>query len=452
MVLSIRRRFVLLLLAFFSLRRCFGEDRITFSTPINDSETLLCKSGTFRFGFFTPVNSTTRLRYVGIWYDKIPIQTVIWVANKDTPVNDTSGVISISDDGNLVVTDGRNRLLWSTNVTVSVPPNATWFQLLDTGNLRLQDNRNNGEILWESFTHPYNSFMPRMNLGTNVRPGDNLKLTSWRSDQDPSTGDYTAGLAPFTFPELLIWKNNVPQWRSGPWNGQVFIGLPDMDSLLFLDGFNLNSDNQGTVSMSYSNDSFMYHFNLDPDGAIYQRDWSTSMRRWRVGARFPSTACDAYGRCGPYGICHPRENPPCKCVKGFVPRNNTEWNGGNWSNGCVRKAPLRCERQSNNVSSNGGGGGGKGDVFLKLQKMKVPNSAERSLANAQACPNVCLDNCSCTAYAYDRGVGCMLWSGGLVDMQSFLGSGIDLNIRLAESELSESNISSSLTCFLLHSI
>ncbi|KAJ4895614.1 G-type lectin S-receptor-like serine/threonine-protein kinase [Raphanus sativus] len=303
-------------------------------------------------------------------------------------------------------------------VTVPVAPNATWVQLMDNGNLRLQDNRNNGEILWESFKHPYKySFLQRMTLGTSNTTGENLKLTSWRSYVDPSTGNYTAGLASFsfpelTFPELLIWKNSVPIWRSGQWNGQVFIGLPDVDSLLFLDGFNLINDNQGTFSMSFANDSFI---------------------GWRIGVRFPSTDCDAFGRCGPYGICNSREDPACKCVKGFVPRNNTEWNARNWSNGCVRKALLRCERQRD-VSSNGGGGG-KGDGFLKLQKMKVPINAEQSLANVQACPKQCSDNCSCTAYAYDRGIGCMLWSGDLVDMQSFLGSGIDLYIRVAHSEL-----------------
>ena len=174
--------FVLLLLlaAFscFSLRLCFGEDRLTFSTPIKDSEskTLLCKKGIFRFGFFTPANSTSRLRYVGIWYDKIPVQTVVWVANRDAPINDTSGVVSISDDGNLVVTDGRNSLLWSTNVTVPVAPNDTWIQLMENGNLRLQDNRNNGEILWESFKHPYSSMLPRMSLGLNNGTGENTGL------------------------------------------------------------------------------------------------------------------------------------------------------------------------------------------------------------------------------------------------------------------------------------
>ena len=438
LLLNTRRRFVIVLLlatlSCFSVRLCFGQDRITFTTPINDTDSLLSQSGVFRFGFFTPVNSTTRLRYVGIWYDKIPKQTVVWVANKDTPINDASGVVSISKDGNLVITDGRNRLLWSTNVTLTMAPNAAWIQLMDTGNLALQDSQNNGEILWESFKHPYNSFLPTMTLGTNKRTGENLKLTSWRSYQDPSTGNYTAGLAPLTFPELtfpelLIWKNNVPVWRSGPWNGQVFIGLPDVDSLLFLDGFNLINDKQGTFSMSFANDSFMYHFNLDPDGVIYQKDWSTSLRDWRIGAMFPSTYCDAYGICGPNGSCSSREDPPCECVKGFVPRNSTEWNARNWSNGCVRKGQLRCERQSN--------GGGKGDVFVRLQKMKVPVNAVQSDANEQDCPKQCKDNCSCTAYAFDRGIGCMLWSGNLVDMQSSLRTGIDLYIRLPHFELSE---------------
>ncbi|KAL0757762.1 hypothetical protein Bca101_095430 [Brassica carinata] len=430
-LLNARRHIVLLLLAAFScfsVRLCFGEDRITtFSTPIKDSDTLLSKSGIFRFGFFTPVNSFAHLRYVGIWYDKVPVQTVVWVANKDTPINNTSGVVSISEDGNLVVKDGLNRRhVWSTNVTVTVDPNATWLQLMDDGNLRLQDSR---DIVWESFKHNYNTLLPRMNLMTNLKTGENLGLTSWKSYVDPSTGNYTVSLVPFPFPELLIKNNNVTKWRSGPWNGQVFIGLPDMDTLLNIDGLNLNNDNQGMVSLTYANDSFMYHITLDPNGAIYQRDWRTSMNDWRVGVRFPSTDCDSYSRCGPYGSCNPGEDPQCKCVKGFVPRNNTEWSGGNWIHGCVRRAPLRCQRLRNS------GGGGKEYGFLKLEKMKVPVNVEPYLADEEACPKVCLDNCSCTAYAYDQGIGCMLWSGDLVDMQSFLGSGIDLYIRLAHSEL-----------------
>ncbi|XP_013601918.1 PREDICTED: G-type lectin S-receptor-like serine/threonine-protein kinase At1g11330 isoform X1 [Brassica oleracea var. oleracea] len=430
-IVLIRRCFLVLLLlatfSCFSLKLCFGQDSITFSTPVKDSETLLCKNGIFRFGFFTPVNSTGHLRYVGIWYAKVPVQTVVWVANKDAPIHDTSGVISISGKGNLVVKDGLNRLIWSTNVTLPLAPipNATWVQLTDNGNLRLQENRNKGEILWESFKHPYNSFLAKMIIGTSNRTGENLKLTSWRSYTDPSTGNYTAGISLFPFRELMIWKSNVTIWRSGPWNGQIFVGLEDEVALLFLDGYNIISDNnEGTFTVSYATDSPMYHMNLDPDGLLYIRSWSTSKRAWEIGNTIPTTTCDVYGRCGPFASCSVKEVPVCKCVNGFVPRNSTEWNRGIFTNGCARRVPLKC-----NVS-----GGGNGDGFSKMQKMKVPANAEQTLANEEACPKVCLDNCSCTAYAYDQGIGCMLWSGNLVDMQSSLRSGIvDLNIRVANS-------------------
>ncbi|XP_033134451.1 G-type lectin S-receptor-like serine/threonine-protein kinase At1g11330 [Brassica rapa] len=217
-----------------------------------------------------------------------------------------------------------------------------------------------------------------------------------------------------------------PVWRSGPWNGQIFIGLPDSISLLFLDGFNVSNDNQGTFLISYATDSFMHHFNLDPDGALYMRSWNTSTRAWTVDAIIPSTTCDAYNRCGPFASCGLQEVPPCKCVKGYVPRNSTEWNRGIFTNECVRRVPLKC-----NVST---GGGGKEDGFFKMQKMKLPANVEKSVANEKDCPKVCLENCSCIAYAYDRGIGCMLWSGSLVDMQSLLGSGIDLYIRVSHSE------------------
>ncbi|KAJ4895617.1 G-type lectin S-receptor-like serine/threonine-protein kinase [Raphanus sativus] len=429
MVILLNRRCFLVLILFatfscFFLKLCFGEDRITFTTPIKDSETLLSNNGIFRFGFFTPVNSTGHLRYVGIWYAKVPVQTVVWVANKDTPINDSSGVVSISDDGNLVVTNGRNHLLWSTNVALPVAPNAAWVQLTDNGNLRLQENRNKGEILWESFEHPYNSFLAAMTIGKSNRTGENLKVTSWKSYTDPSAGNYTAGISLSPFRELMIWRSNVTIWRSGPWNGQIFVGLEDEVALLFLDGYNIISDdNEGTFTVSYATDSPMYHMNLDPDGVLYIRSWSTTTRAWEIGTTIPTTACDAYGTCGPFASCSSKEVPICNCVEGFVPRNKTERSGGSWSSECLRSIPLQCR-----VST---GGGGKGDVFSKMQKMKVPANAEQSVATEKDCPNVCLDNCSCTAYAYDQGIGCMLWSGDLVDMQSSLRSGIDLFIRLA---------------------
>ncbi|GMP74979.1 hypothetical protein CsSME_00032218 [Camellia sinensis var. sinensis] len=49
--------------------------------------------------------------------------------------------------------------------------------------------------------------------------------------------------------------------------------------------------------------------------------------------------------------------------------------------------------------------------------MKVPVFIEWSPVLANDCENQCLKNCSCTTYAYYKGIGCMLWSGTLIDIQ-----------------------------------
>jgi hypothetical protein len=47
-------------------------------------------------------------------------QTVVWVANRETPLkNSSTGIFKIADGGNLVVFDGNaSTPLWSTNVSM----------------------------------------------------------------------------------------------------------------------------------------------------------------------------------------------------------------------------------------------------------------------------------------------------------------------------------------------
>ncbi|KAK1556174.1 hypothetical protein Q3G72_000038 [Acer saccharum] len=114
--------------------------------------------------------------------------------------------------------------------------------------------------------------------------------------------------------------------------------------------------------------------------------------------------------------------PICSCLRGFEPKTVQEWNRGNWTSGCVRKSPLQCEVK-------------KEDGFLKLGTMKLPYFVERSSVSVVNCREYCLNNCSCIAYAYDDGIGCMTWTGSLIDLQKFSIGGADLYIRLAHSEL-----------------
>ena len=65
-----------------------------------------------------------------------------WVANRDNPINDTSGVLSIDVHGNLVLhVKDRNQPIWSTNITSKSSNNSTVAQLLDSGNLQLVLNK-----------------------------------------------------------------------------------------------------------------------------------------------------------------------------------------------------------------------------------------------------------------------------------------------------------------------
>lgn len=139
-----------------------------------------------------------------------------------------------------------------------------------------------------------------------------------------------------------------------------------------------------------------------------------------------SNVCETYGRCGQFGSCDSLGSTTCTCLQGFYPRNNQEWDSGNWTSGCLRRAPLSCEQGNN----------GTIDGFLKLQTMKVRGYTRRWSGPQDQCEGQCLGNCSCLAYAYDSGIGCMFWDGALIDLQKFQGgSGSDLYIRVSKSEL-----------------
>ncbi|XWS58027.1 hypothetical protein CRYUN_Cryun09bG0223700 [Craigia yunnanensis] len=402
-------------------------DTITTSKSITDPEAITSSNGVFRLGFFSLANSTDR--YVGIWYNNksIPEESVIWTANRNKPLKDASGVIMISEDGNIVISNGQKEILWSSNVRNSALLNVS-AQVLDSGNLVLQDNTTaDGVSLWESFQQPSNVFMPTMKISTNVITGEKVQLTSWKSSSDPANGSFSLGLEPLNNAQAFIWNNTRPYWRSGPWNGQIFTGLPNMDSFV-LDGINLVDDNEGTfyVTFSFSDTSYLSYYILDPQGNLVERYWDDEKGDWNSWS-ISETEC-IYGKCGAFGSCDSQKPSVCSCLRGFEPKNMDEWNRGNWTSGCVRIKPLQCELINNGSES------AKEDMFLKLESMKVPDFAERSDHPNEECKDQCLNNCSCIAYGYDAGIGCMSWSKDLIDIQKFSSRGVDLYIRLDRSE------------------
>ena len=95
------------------LRTSITLDTITPTQSIRDGDTSASARRRFQMGFFSPDNSKSR--YVGIWYT-ISSGTVVWVANRDTPLNDHSGVLKVTD-GVVILLNSTNSTVWSSNTS-----------------------------------------------------------------------------------------------------------------------------------------------------------------------------------------------------------------------------------------------------------------------------------------------------------------------------------------------
>ncbi|XP_059292826.1 G-type lectin S-receptor-like serine/threonine-protein kinase At1g61390 isoform X3 [Lycium ferocissimum] len=363
-------------------------DTILQSQKLLVGETLTSASQVFELGFFTPANSDKR--YLGIWFKNITPLKVVWVANRENPlkVSDSAASLSISKNGNLILLDGTQNVIWSSSV--SVPTNNTVeVVLLNSGNLVLKDNVS-GQCFFESFDYPCDTFLPGMKIGFNKKTGERWLLSSWQKENDPSPGNFSIGISEQLPPQFFIWNKSTPYYRTGEWNGLKFIG------------------------------------------SVQVVQWTDGDPTWDVYAKMVHAPCDIYNTCGPSAVCSKNKLPICSCLRGFVPRSNDEWSKGNWTGGCVRRTKLLCQPKGNSTSS----GVAQQDAFLKFSGLKLPDlAAIFHLDSASECERLCLKNCSCTAYAYVAGIRCMVWSGDLLDMQDYSYAGEDLFLRLAYSEL-----------------
>ncbi|KAL6198036.1 hypothetical protein ACLB2K_027828 [Fragaria x ananassa] len=408
-----------------------GVYNVTSSQPLAQGHTLVSPSQVFELGFFSPNSSA--FMYVGLWHKSIFPRKYIWVANREHPlaVIDTLDTLRISRNGNLELVDGKQSSVWSTNVSVSTTGLAA--VLLDNGTFVLKDDL--GSDLWQSFDYPSDTLLPNMMLGFDSNTGIWNLLTSWKGQNDPSTGAFSFGLSAQMPTQAFIWKNgSTPHWRSGPWDKSKFVGVPEMDTE-YLSGFTLNDNvKQGTRYFSYSlYDKTLAFMDISSDGVL-QLMISENGENWGLNWAAPVNTCEIYGACGPYGFCKASDPLVCKCLKGFIPKSAEEWSKRIWTGGCVRQTKLSCERQTNTSVSTVG----KKDEFWKMVNSKIPDFHEymASLSDDvnEDCKAQCLSDCSCLAYAYVVNIGCLVWSKDLIDIQEFISGGEDLFIRLAKTD------------------
>lgn len=408
---------------------CSASDTIRQGGSLKDGDTLVSNGDKFELGFFSPGNSS--LRYVGIWYRNISEITVVWVANRDAPISGKNGFLTIGNDGNLEIFDGNNsKSIWLSNALVS--SNNKTARINDNGNLVLSEEETES-TLWESFDHPTDTFLPGMEVEASSKRGENWAFRSWKSRNDPSPGNYSMGIDPRGSPQIVIWHGSERRWRSGHWNNQIFAGVPNMSSNIIY-GFKLLLIN-GTAYFTYNpvDSSDKLRFRIEWTGIEEQLRWDEENDKWGVMQSQPDKAneCELYNRCGKFGVCSSWETPICRCMDRFEPANLGEWRRGNWSGGCVRKTLLKCERNSTGKEEDI-----EDDGFVVMKLVKLPDFADLvSQGSVVNCKDECLKNCSCTAYADAGGIGCLIWTGSLLDVQHFKKGGNTLNVRLAHSDL-----------------
>ncbi|KAK9950508.1 hypothetical protein M0R45_005994 [Rubus argutus] len=435
MKLGIISLFFLFIFSLLPSQYCAQVYNITPSQPLAEGQTLVSPGQVFELGFFSPNNSANK--YVGLWHKNIFPRKVVWVANRENPlaVTDQLASLRFGKNGNLELVDGKQTSVWS--IIISVTNNSTAAVLLDSGTFVLKDDT--GADLWQSLDYPSDSLLPGMKLGFDSNSGKWNFMTSWKSENDPSTGIFLVGLSAQIPTQVFIWKNgSTPCWRSGPWDKSKFIGIPQMNTQQYLTGITLDENvEQGTRYFSYSSlgdNTVSYRF-ISSQGILTYIISESGMKNWSINWQAPNNTCDSYGACGPFGVCKAAESPICKCLKGFIPKSDKEWSKRNWTGGCVRRTNLFCERHINrSVSSIG-----KEHGFFKMKGIKVPDFHEylESLALDQFedCKIQCLTNCSCVAYTFVNIIGCLVWFKDLIDIQQFPSGGVDLYIRLAHSEL-----------------
>ncbi|GFQ07559.1 g-type lectin s-receptor-like serine/threonine-protein kinase at1g11330 [Phtheirospermum japonicum] len=325
------KRSLFLILCFSFHGFCAETDTITSNLSIKDPGFLVSSGHVFKLGFFSPENTTNR--YLAIYY-VVSETTVIWVANRDNPLTDTSGTVTISIDGNLILNNGRNETIWSTNETKPSPMNLnSSAQILDTGNLVIRDipTRN---VIWDCFSHPANTFMPGMKLY------ENMSMSSWRSPSDPGVGDFTAAVRALNIPQAMTWKNGRPHWRSGPYNGIFFIGIKEMYLAYPGGGFRVGNDS-GDIYFTSPALRFLTKTDLDLSGNLVQYLWDNRNKSWEVT-----------------WVSNQNE--------WFDPVSRDEWDRGNWTSGCTRRTQLQCDFENRNGD----------DTFLRMPFIKVPDFAQ----------------------------------------------------------------------------
>ncbi|XP_059308491.1 G-type lectin S-receptor-like serine/threonine-protein kinase At2g19130 [Lycium ferocissimum] len=412
----------------FKLKLLHGANTIIANQSLSGEQTLVSLNGIFELGFFKPGQSTKY--YIGIWYKKISPQTVVWVANRGTPISDKNSAELKIIEGKLALFNGSKTSIWSTNIASSTTSQSSVVAvLLDNGNLILLRD---GSTIWQSFDHPTDTWLPGGKLLFD-RNKQKTALISWKNVEDPTPGLYSGQHTPNGTQSLLVWNGTKQYWASVSWNFPVLGLSPQLRANSIFNYTYINNENESYFTYLPRDPSIVTRYLVDVSGQVKLVTWSDTSKMWTPLWTQPLEQCEVYAYCGPFGYCNQDSPGYCNCLSGFEPKSSSEWDIKDFSSGCVRKADIHeCANVVNDE---------KKDRFWVYNNMRLPQDTQSfESASVSDCETTCLNNCSCVAYSYSSNE-CSIWRRKLLDMRQLSGDdvrGRTIHIRLALSEFKTS--------------
>jgi hypothetical protein len=417
------RTFIILVPLLFSIHSpacSAATDTISAGEALPKDEKLVSRNGRFALGFFHPDTDskffprhTLKHWYLGIWFDKIPVLTPIWIANRENPIVGHHRVtkLTIASDGNLAIFNQATRsTVWSTHASITAKK--TMVVLQDNGNLILRDASNSSNVLWQSFDYPTDVMLIGAKFGLDKVTGLNRVIVSKKSLADPAAGLYCLELDPTGANQYVLefCNSSIVYWSTGEWNGQFFNSIPEMSGRTLFDFKFINNNQEKYFVFNLLEKDLITVCFLDISGQMKQLLWLENKQEWATIYTLPKDLCDIYATCGPFTVCNSNALQVCDCIKGFSVRSPKDWELEDRAGGCIRNTPLDCgtKNQSRTATT---------DKFYSLPGIGLPTEANiiEAARTADQCALACQNNCSCTAYSY--GNRCSVWYDDLLNVR-----------------------------------
>jgi hypothetical protein len=339
-------------------------------------EVLTSPNGVFSAGFHSVGNNAFCF---AIWFNIQPSPTVVWMANRDHPVNGKRSKLSLLKTGNLILTDADKLTVWATN-TDSLSP--LRLSLHNTGNLVLLNLSN--AILWESFHSPTDTLLPQQSLTRHT------KLVSTRSQSNISSGFYELF---FDNDNLLRLRYNGPELSSiycfDPWlnntganrsiyNSSRHAVLDSLGNFISSDEFTFKSTDYGA--------KLHRRLTLDYDGNMRLYSWKEETQTWVVSWQAIQRPCTIHAICGINSLCNyvVDSGRKCSCLPGHKMKNRTDW-----AYGCEPEINLSYSCKKKEYSD-----------FMRLSHVQFYDDGNFPNYTFAQCRNLCLKSCSCKGFQY----------------------------------------------------